>query len=68
MKQHENYRFSICLKTSALGQVNNISICEVTFANDQIIMNINYNSKTIFHNRITGLSQSIKSLRSRVDI
>lgn len=41
---------------------------QVTLVNDQIVRGINYNSKMVFHNQITGLSQSIKSLRSKVDI
>lgn len=68
MEKHENFRVRVYLKTSVLGEVNNIQFVQITFVNDQIVMNINCNSKRIFHNRIIGLSPSIKYLRSRVDI
>lgn len=56
------------LKHLFRGKLILYQFVQVTFVNDQIVMNINCNSKRIFHNRIIGLSPSIKSLRSRVDI
>lgn len=56
------------LKHLFLGKLIIYQFVQVAFVNDQIVMNINYNSKKIFHSRITGLSPSIKSLRTRVDI
>lgn len=55
------------LKHLFWGKLIIYQFVQVAFVNDQIVMNINYNSK-IFHSRITGLSPSIKSLRTRVDI